>query len=490
MVVVPAEPALAAPLIVLSPASGAAGTRVTVTGTNFGSYVGDGLRIFFDNVEINDSPKTVPATGSLEAYFDIPDDAAPGTAWVTVRGPIGTVVAQTLFNIPQTRVRLDVTEGAVGTTVRITGRGFYADKIVVFYYHLNGVKEKLGTTVATAVGECTFDFLIPQSPVGKKRISVENAQGDFAEAGFEVIPSATLDTTSGGVGDIVNVSGTGFGYKREVAVYFRTRKVAYADTDRYGSFEGAFKVPEIKAGTYDVKIEDGDGNIVRMQFTIAADARLDKTAGSAGTELTVSGTGFEAGDTVSVKYDDVTIATTTADSEGAFSVNFDVPVSTRGEHLVTVSDSANARQLAFTMESEAPPVPTLLLPETDAKVEQPISFQWQEVNDPSLPISYNLQVTSGEAFTDILLEKRGLLAAEYTLSEEEELKPTRKDAPYYWRAQAVDSASNESQWSKPGSFYVASAAFLPTWVIIALIAVGVSIIIFVVWRLRRETRYS
>lgn len=83
-----------------------------------------------------------------------------------------------------------------------------------------------------------------------------------------------------------------------------------------------------------------------------------------------------------------------------------------------------------------------------------------------------------------------MLAAEYTLSEEEKLKPTRKDAPYYWRVQAVDSASNESQWSTPGSFYVASAAFLPTWVIIALIVVGVAIIIFVVWRLRRETGYS
>ncbi len=490
IVAIPAEPVLAAPVIGLSPASGAVGTRVTVTGTNFGSYIGDSLGIFFNNVEITDSPKAVPATGSFEACFDIPDDTSPGTAWVTVRGPISTVVAQSPFNITQTKVSLDITEGAVGTRVRITGRGFYSDKIVAFYYHFNEVRDKLGTVVATPVGECSYDFTIPCSTAGRKNISAENAQGDFAEARFEVIPSATLDTTSGGVGDIVSVSGTGFGYRSEIAVYFGTNRVAYDDTDQYGSFEGAFKVPAIKAGPYDVKIEDEDGNIVRLQFTIAADATLDKTAGNVGTELTVSGTGFEADDTVSVKYDDVTITTTTADSDGAFSIDFDTPVSTRGEHVVTVSDSANTRQLTFTVESEAPPAPALLLPETDAKIEPPVSLQWQEVSDPSLPISYNLQVTSDEAFADMLLEKRGLLAHEYTLSEEEDLTPTKKNAPYYWRVQAVDSASNESEWSTPGSFYIASAAFLPIWVIILLIVFGVAIIIFVVWRLRRETRYD
>ena len=487
MVAIPAEPALAAPVIDLSPASGAVGTRVTITGTNFGSYIGDGLRIFFNNVEITDSPKTVPVTGSFEAYFDVPDDAAPGTAWVTIRGPISTVVAKSPFNIPQTRINLDVTEGTVGTRISITGRGFYADKIVAFYYHFNGVRDKLGSAMATPVGECSFDFTIPSSTVGKKKISAENGQGDFAEARLEVITSATLDITSGGVGDIVNVSGTGFGDRSEVAVYFRTNKVAYADADRYGSFEGAFKVPEIKAGTYDVKIEDEDGNIVRLQFTIAADAKLDKTEGSVGTELTISGTGFKASDTVSVKYDNVTIATTASDSDGTFSVDFDAPVSGRGEHLVTVSDSANTRQFAFTVESEAPPVPALIMPETDTEVEPPVSFQWQEVSDPSLPIGYNLQVTSDEDFTDVLLEKQGLPAHEYTLSEEEKLKPTRKGFPYYWRVQAVDSASNESEWSTAGSFYIASGAFLPTWVIIALIVFGVAIIIFVIWRLRRET---
>ena len=35
--IIPATPALAAPIIILSPTSGAIGTEVTVTGTNFDS---------------------------------------------------------------------------------------------------------------------------------------------------------------------------------------------------------------------------------------------------------------------------------------------------------------------------------------------------------------------------------------------------------------------------------------------------------------------
>jgi len=128
-----------------------------------------------------------------------------------------------------------------------------------------------------------------------KRVSAENVQGDSAETELEVSPLATLNPTSGTVDDIVSVTGTGFGYGSEVIVYFKTSKVAYADTDQYGSFKATFKVPVMKADSYAVRVEDAEGNTGRIEFTIVADASLDKTEGSVGTGLTVSGTGFEAG---------------------------------------------------------------------------------------------------------------------------------------------------------------------------------------------------
>ena len=51
-VVIPSTPAMAAPVITVSPTSGAIGTLVTLTGTNFESYRGDEIHVFFDSVEL------------------------------------------------------------------------------------------------------------------------------------------------------------------------------------------------------------------------------------------------------------------------------------------------------------------------------------------------------------------------------------------------------------------------------------------------------
>jgi len=317
--------------------------------------------------------------------------------------------------------------------------------MVTFYYY-NRSREKVGTEVATSSGECSYSFPLPESTAGKHNIIAENAEGNSAEAEFEVIPSTALFPTSGAAGDTLTVSGTGFASRSEVAIYFKNTEVTYVKADKYGSFADTFNVPVMKAFTYDVKVEDEDDNTDKAEFTITAKASLNKTTGSVGTELLVSGTGFTGGGTATIKYDALEVATPTADNMGAFSIAFYVPVSISGKHLVTVSDGTDTKQLVFTMESEAPPIPAPLLPRIGAKVESPVHFDWEEIDDPSLPITYRLQVASDENFTAIMLEKKELTDSGYTLTEEERLKSNKKEAPYHWRAKAIDSAANESQW--------------------------------------------
>ena len=479
LVVISVSPALAAPAISLSPPSGAVGTTVTVTGTNFSSYVGDSLSIFLNNVEIDDSPVIVPDTGSFSVSFDIPGNAADEVFEVTVKDPFGYTLASSSFTILKAQIRLDVTEGTVGATVTITGQGFHANEVVIFYYHYNGVEALLGsgTVVASPVGEFSYDFIVPTSSGGKHKLTARNDErGNSAEVQFDVIPAATLDPSSGTIGNIVTVTGTGFGYTSEIAVYLKNAKVAFGSSDKYGNIQATFKVPALQPRSYDVKVEDQYGNVDWLEFTITVFASLDKTTGNVGTELIVSGTGFTPGATVTVKYDALEVDTTVADDDGAFSTAFDVPVSTGGTHVVTVSDGTSSVPLSFTMESEAPPVPALLLPETGVEVESRVRFRWQDVDDPSLPITYSLQVASDEDFTSIVLDKKELTDPEYTPTSEEELEPTEEEALYYWRVKAMDSASNESQWSVPESFYVASALALPIWVIYLLAVLGVLVL--------------
>jgi hypothetical protein len=144
------------------------------------------------------------------------------------------------------------------------------------------------------------------------------------------------------------------------------------------------------------------------------------------------------------------------------------------------------------MESDAPPIPPPLTPEEGIKAKSPVSFDWEDVTDKSLPVIYNLQVATDKKFTDasIVLKKEGLTESEYTLTKEEKLKSTKKEAPYYWRVSATDSASNVSGWSTPGSFYVGFQwPELKGWLLYTLIVIGVLIFLILGFWLGRRTSY-
>ena len=142
------------------------------------------------------------------------------------------------------------------------------------------------------------------------------------------------------------------------------------------------------------------------------------------------------------------------------------------------------------MESEAPPVPTLLLPEADDKAKSEAYFDWEDVEDIS-GVTYILQIASDAVFTTIVREKHGLTSSEYTITEEEKLESVSKDEPYYWRVRAVDSASNKSQWSDAQSFYIGFQwPEFQGWPLYTVIGVGGVLLFILGFWLGRRTGYA
>ncbi len=487
-ITIPATPALAQPTITLSPTSGSIGTKVTITATNFESFKNTEVSIFFNSLEIDNSPVTVPDTGRFTTDFYIPADALPGIAQVMVRTILGGEVIAS-FTILEAEVELSPDDGPVGTMVTIDGIGFYADRLVTFYYY-NGTQVELGTKTADPRGECSYSFTIPESTAGNHRVVAQDARGNWADANFRVIPSVTIEPDSGSIGDEVIVTGTGFGNQSRVTIYFNDDRVASSKTDKYGSLEVAFAVPIMEAGTYDVEVEDRDGNKDKAEFTIAAGANLSPTMGNVGTTLTVSGVGFKASGIVTIKYNDMLIATATANASGGFSLNFKAPASIGGAHTITITDGDNTIKHLFTMESTPPPTPALLLPEDADKTEAEAYFDWKDVNDPS-GVTYTLQIATNKDFTSdsIVLEKKELTHSDYNITGVEELQPTVKEAPYYWRVKATDGAFNESQWSTPRSLYVVSTSGFPNWAKYTLIVLGILAAAFLAFWLGRRTAF-
>ncbi|GAH04186.1 unnamed protein product, partial [marine sediment metagenome] len=282
----------------------------------------------------------VPDSGIFTVLFDIPDDAVPGRVYVSVRDEEGNPLgSRRPFIVHEVEIELHPRDGAVGTRVTVNGQGFYVGEVVTFYY--DGTTADIGTVVAGPAGEFTYTFAIPDSVAGNHEITAEDLLGNSDEANFKVLSSITLNPSSGALGDRVTVSGTGFGGKSDVTIYFDKAEVATDTTDKYGGFEVTFSVPVMPSGTYDVEAEDSDDNTDKAEFIIGAGVNLSQYAGNVGTTLAVSGIGFIVDGIVTIKYDDIQVAIATTGGNGIFSVTFDVPVSIGGNHTITVSDGVN-----------------------------------------------------------------------------------------------------------------------------------------------------
>ena len=274
LVVIPTTPVLAAPILSISPASGTVGTKVTVTGENFDSYEGDDIYVFFDNQGITISPITILQTGSFSFDFIIPAGAEPGQHQIRAESELRSTLALSLFTVLKAGISLDSKAGVVGTTLTINGQGFYANRMISFYYD----NRLLGSEAASGVGEFSYSFTIPDGTAGKHKFAAKNIEGHSVEAEFEVLPSITLDATSAAAGSILAVSGSGFGSKSSIDVYFRHDEVAYTKTNEFGSFKATlFNIPELAPGTYDVTAIDKDGNKGEATFTIIAEAIVEDT---------------------------------------------------------------------------------------------------------------------------------------------------------------------------------------------------------------------
>ncbi len=421
-------------------------------------------------------------------------------------------------------IELSPTAGKVGDRIDIDGDGFQANWAKVYIYFSSqerGVNEKIDDDVSvyklvekkrpSVSGRLDTYFYVPEvldEGVARDYFEPEEVVGGsyYVYVTYEdddriqavarfTVTGIELNPASGIAGDTIEVSGVGFGEESGVSLTLAGNEVftspASIKTDDNGSFTASFAVPDVAAATCNVKVEDEGGNVAEAEFTVGVAAGISispvttqAAPGYAGMDITISGVGFKAASTVTITYDTEPIAVATSDADGAFTAAFEIPESASGEHTITASDGTNTLAVSFIMESVPPPEPALLLPVDEAEAEAQPHFNWRSVTDDSLPLTYDLQVASGEDFTSsaIVLEKTGLTESEYTLTPGEALAPAEEAVCYYWRVRATDAVSNEGGWSKTGSFYIAPSpqpdlpvpSGWPGWLVYLWVGLGVA----------------
>ncbi len=439
--------------------------------------------------------------GEFSTRFLVPDELADGREEEDVRRGTHYVyvtragerhiegVAE--FTVIACEIELDLPDGPVGSSIDITGADFASGDKITIEYDGCDLAVMGGAEKTNRKGEFRCSILIPESPAGKHTIAAADQSGNEADLPFTVTPKIAIAAPKGTCADIIAVAGTGFDSRSDIAITFDGVAAGVTEADKYGSFEISFPVPMRSAGTYEVQARDGDKNRATVTFLIACSIELSQAAGNVGSEVAVTGSGFKPDTSITVTYtlERVTVATTASNANGEFSTICVIPPGRHGPRPITATDGTNTATATFTLESMPPPTPSLLTPETAARAKSRAYFDWEAVTDPS-GVTYTLQIAKDDEFsrTSIVVEKIGISASEYLLSEEEKLESTGKE-PYYWRVKAADGAGNETI-SAVGSFHVGlSFSKLPAWVQLLIVSVIVLLVGYACFRVWRRWSY-
>jgi hypothetical protein len=538
-IILPATPVLADNTITITPTQGEIGTTISLHGEFDANYNERWARIYVSSSElavganISSAPSykvvigavSIPLEGTLDAgifncTFPIPSTLTDGSVnasvspgqyyvYVTYNMPGGaqsTIAATAALLVTSPLVPtldpLSPASGPGGTLVTISGANFPVSTTLSFKFDTTTLTPTAGDTSTRTTGAFSTTVTIPSlATMGVHTITVTAGTANVTAA-FTVTSTGAiiLSPTSGTAGASVTVTGTGFQASMPIVIKFDAATVTITSGDSATGATGAFisviTIPSTAtAGAHTISATAGTATATQVFNVTGAGAlslNLNPTSGPVGQSVIVTGSGFVAGHTVSVVWNGVTTNTTSIVLDGGLiNLNFIIPPTIHGAHTLSVVDGTTIGSATFTVESTPPTTPQPLRPYMDEAVSAPITLDWDNVTDASAPVTYSLQISTSANFTDdsIIINRTGITASEYTLTDDDMLKLTTGQT-YYWRERAVDAAQNESPWTGANAFSVSQGFAMPTWawyVIGALVAI--LLFLLGIW-IGRKTAYS
>ncbi len=467
------------PRLAITPTSGAISSQLTVTGNGYSAS--SNISFFIDDVPISTTAATASAKGSFTlSNFTIPSISFGSHTLKATDAGGGSAVAT--FSASQS-MTISPTSGAAGTQMTISGKGFEASKNIAITFRGITALTTPPTVVSDAAGNFSASMTLPASAGGPQPIGVSDGTNS-GSANFTVSSTSTINVNRGNIGTSVSVTGAGFNAGSPVVVRWDAAQVAQTTADATGAFSATFRVPPSKGGEHTVTVFDGT-TTKNFTFTVTSTGSIGQTTGNIGSDISISGNGFNSGATVNITFDGVKISSATVDGNGNFQALFKAPRVKGGAHTVVASDGTNTLTSTWTMETTPPPAPLLIKPVNNTKGEPLADFIWTGVTDPS-GVSYTFQLATDSNFNTVIVEKKELTNPGYKITENEKLKSVSQSQSYYWRVKATDDASNESEWSTPYSFYV--GFIMPDWGLYAI--AGAAVVVFFIlgfWLGRRST---
>jgi IPT/TIG domain-containing protein len=326
----------------LSPAAGAPGASVTITGTGFGSSQGLGT------VRFNGSnPAVVMSWSDMSIVATAPSGATTGNVAVFASGVNSNGSSFTVLPAP-TITGLSVTSGYVGTAVTVTGTNFESTQgsgTVSF----NGTSAPITSWSATSIA-----VIVPAG--ASSGFVVVSASGVNSNGWtFDVTPIiTTLSPTSGAIGAAVTITGNNFGPSQGNSV---VRFDGYpASVVSWSPTSIVVTVPNT-AATGNVVVDVGD-NSNGSRFTVVpapSITSLSVTSGAVGTAVTITGGNFVSTPGM-VSFNGTPAGIT---SWSATSIAVTVPNGATTGNVVVFASGVNSNGVNFTVLSSSPSIASL-----------------------------------------------------------------------------------------------------------------------------------
>jgi hypothetical protein len=273
---------VAAPNITsLSPISGAVGTAVTITGTNFGATRGT------STVTFNGTAATPTSWTSTKIVAAVPTGATTGGVVVTVGSQASNAVN---FTVPApTITSLSPTSGIVGTSITIKGTNFGT---------VQGTSTAAFNGVLSAPATWSNTSIVAPVPYGATTGNVIVTVGSQASNGVSfTVPApviTSLSPASGPAGIIVTITGANFGASQGASTIVFNGVIAAPTA--WSNTSLVVPVPSGAAtGSVVVTVGGQTSNLVSFAVTTGPGiTALSPTSGPLATLVTITGANFGA----------------------------------------------------------------------------------------------------------------------------------------------------------------------------------------------------
>jgi hypothetical protein len=251
------------------------------------------------------------------------------------------------------RIELSPDDGVPGTNVTVEGYNFTAEELDIYYYR-NGARVRVLQVETDEDGDFEDTFVVPESYTGPHEVRAYVGTSLKAAGNFTVEPGLTVSPKKGPVGTNVTVKGHGFAKdekKIKVRYYLDGNNTIVAENitaDEDGSWQRVFQIPLSAQGNHKIDGEGEDSSLTEVQdaaFEATPGISLDKSSGSPGESVAVTGRGFATSER------DITIlfggeavkAQIRADTTGYWREILGVPERPKGTYNVTAYGESTPR---------------------------------------------------------------------------------------------------------------------------------------------------